>query len=69
MYDDVSPYAGIPGGRLAKIAAITSLDYPVELEPLPDPHVLDTLRLCLEKDPLKRASAEDLLKHPFPDPE
>ena len=65
MYDGVSPYSHVAGGRLAKIAAITNPDYPVELDPLPDPHVLDTLRLCLEKDPKNRASADELLQHPF----
>ena len=68
MYDGVSPYTHVAGGRPAKIAAITNPDYPVELEPLPDPHVMDTLRLCLEKDPLKRASTEQLLKHSFLQP-
>jgi serine/threonine protein kinase len=65
MYDGVSPYASVAGGRLAKIAAITNPDYPVELEPLPDPLVLETLRLCLEKNPDNRSSAEQLLSHPF----
>jgi serine/threonine-protein kinase TTK/MPS1 len=65
MYDGVSPFACVAGGRLAKIAAITNPDYPVELDPLPDPLVIETLKLCLEKDPAKRASADELLQHPF----
>jgi serine/threonine-protein kinase TTK/MPS1 len=65
MYDGVSPFARVAGGRLAKVAAITNPDYPVELDPLPDPLVIETLKLCLEKDPAKRASADELLQHPF----
>jgi hypothetical protein len=44
MYEGVSPYACIAGGRLAKIAAITNPDYPVELDPLPDQLAVDTLK-------------------------
>ena len=65
MYHGVSPYAYVAGGRLAKIAAITNPDYPVQLDPLPDPFVIETLQLCLEKDPVKRGSTEHLLVHPF----
>ena len=44
MYQGVSPYACVAGGRLAKIAAITNPDYPVELDPLPDHLVVETLK-------------------------
>ena len=53
------------GGRLAKISAITNLDYEIELDKLEDPTVLETLKMCLQKDPEKRASIEELLTHAF----
>ncbi len=53
------------GGRLAKISAITNLDYEIEFDKLEDPTVLETLKMCLQKDPEKRASIEELLTHAF----
>jgi len=50
---------------LAKISAITNLDYEIELDKLEDPTVLETLKMCLQKDPEKRASIEELLTHAF----
>ena len=55
----------ILGGRLAKIAATTNPDRPIVFEPLDDPLVLETLQICLQKDPEKRASIGELLAHDF----
>ena len=65
MYDGLVPYSELPGGRLAKISAVTNLDYPIHLDPLPDPLVMETLQMCLEKEPLKRATIDQLLSHNF----
>ena len=65
MYDGLVPYSELPGGRLAKISAITNLDYPIQFDPLEDPLIIETLRMCLEKDPVQRSSIDDLLRHDF----
>ena len=64
-YRGVAPYSAVPGGRLGKLKAVLSKDLPVDLEPLDDDFLLDTLKRCLEKDPEKRASLNELLRHPF----
>jgi serine/threonine protein kinase len=65
MYGGVVPYSELPGGRLAKISAMTNLDYPIQLDQLSDPMVMETLQMCLEKDPIKRATIDQLLSHNF----
>ena len=59
-----SLYAAIPGGRIAKIQATIDRK-PIDLEPLQDLDLLDTLKLCLHKNPSKRPSVEKLLSHPY----
>ena len=59
-----SLYACVPGGRVAKIQATISRDQ-IQFEPLQDLDLLDTLKSCLHKNPLKRASVEKLLAHPY----
>ena len=61
------PFATVPGGRLAKVACLTALDLPVEFEELAglDPLLLDVMKRCLETRPEKRASVEELLRHPY----
>ena len=60
----VTPYATIPGGRVAKVQA-TINPKPLELDPLQDLDLFDTLKMCLYKNPLKRPSVEKLLSHPY----
>lgn len=64
-YDGLLPFASLPGGRLTRIKATADADLPVPLEPLEDSDLFDTLRLCLQKDPLKRPLASELLRHPY----
>ncbi len=64
-YGGVSPYSYVPGGRLGKLKALVTMDLPVDLEPLEDKYLFDTLKRCLEKDPAKRAEIQELLCHPF----
>ena len=59
-----SLYAAIPGGRIAKIQATIDRK-PIDFEPLKDMDLLDTLKLCLHKNPLKRPSVDKLLYHPY----
>ena len=59
-----SLYATVPGGRIAKIQAIINRD-PIVFEPVQDLDLLDTLKSCLHKNPLKRSSVEKLLTHPY----
>lgn len=64
-YNGIGPYSSVPGGRLGKLKALLTADLPVDFEPLADKSLLDTMKLCLEKDPDKRATIPTLLKHPF----
>ena len=65
----ILPFAEVPGGKIAKIVALCG-KHPVEFakkENL-DPQLLDTMKRCLEKDPAKRATIEELLVHPYLQP-
>ena len=61
------PFSSVPGGKLARYKALGCSDIPVEFESVDnlDPELLDTMKRCLEKDPEKRATAEELLRHPY----
>lgn len=61
------PFCNVPGGKYARIKAISSLEHPVEFPAVDnmDPTLLDTLKKCLQKDPEKRSSAAQLLDHPY----
>ena len=66
VYDGIAPFSSVPGGRAGKINALISPDYAVEFDgAVDDPHLLDTMKMCLEKNPAKRADLQTLLKHPF----
>ena len=56
---------------MSKIRAVNSLLHPVEFEEKDnlDPELLDSMKRCLEKDPRKRATIEELLVHPFLQPQ
>lgn len=69
VYHGASPFSGIPGGRMAKLKALISKDRPVDLEPLEDQDLYDTLKLSLAKDPNERADLKTLINHPFLKPE
>ena len=68
IYENSHPYSALPGGKYSRIKALTSLDVPIDLDPLEDPLLLDTIRLCLEKRIENRPTAKELLKHPFLNP-
>ena len=52
---------------MSKIRAVSSLLHPVEFDEKEnlDPELLDTMKRCLEKDPTKRATIEELLMHAY----
>ena len=65
------PFHQVPGGKMSKIRAVSSLLHPVEFDEMEnlDPELLDTMKRCLEKDPSKRATIEELLMHPYLQPQ
>lgn len=67
----VLPFSSVPGGRAAKLNATNDPNIPVDFEVSSsiDPHLLDTMKRCLEKNPEKRASIKELLVHPYLRPE
>ena len=64
-YGGQSPFANVPGGKLAKRKALMSPEHPVDFDPVDDPLLLDTMKLCLRKNPQRRATVGRLLLHPF----
>ncbi len=64
-YDSTHPYSTLPGGKFTRIKALTSLDVPINLDPLGDPMLRDTIRLCLEKRVENRPTVRQLLAHPY----
>lgn len=68
VFDQKHPYEALPGGKSTRIKALTSLDFPVTIEPLSDPLLQDVIQLCLEKRVENRPTAETLLNHPFLNP-
>ena len=59
-----APYSSLPGGRIAKIQATIDTK-PLEFEPIEDVDLLDTLKNCLNKNPLRRPTIDKLLRHPY----
>ena len=54
------PFASVPGGKTAKIKALTDPTRPVEFGEIADKQLLDTMKKCLEKDPSKRPTTGEL---------
>lgn len=46
-----------------------SLILQIDLPPLRNPHLLDTIQRCLEYNPERRITIPELLRHPFLRPE
>ena len=62
-------YGYAPLGRIKqlvhKIRALSDPNHVIQLEPHPNHHLMQVMRLCLQRDPRKRPSIEELLSHPF----
>ena len=65
VYKGIAPYSSLPGGKLAKLKALLAPNVPVDFEPVSDPYLMDTMNLCLQKNPENRATLQQLLRHPF----
>ncbi|CAD5228910.1 unnamed protein product [Bursaphelenchus okinawaensis] len=59
-----TPFSDMKSNSM-KIQAIKSAK--IKFDDVNDPQLLDTLKRCLEKDPTKRASVQELLNHPYLD--
>ena len=64
-YGGVAPYSSVPGGKMGKLKAMLTPDYPVDFDPVEDQLLLQTMKRCLEKNPQNRAGIAELLEHPF----
>ena len=64
-YGGSTPFAQVPGGKISRMQALISLEHEVDFEPIGDAQLLDTMKLCLMKDPAERATVSRLLQHPF----
>ena len=66
VYGDL-PFAHVPGGKIAKLKALSDPDIPIDFQITKnlDPLLLDTLKKCLNKDPEKRATITELLNHSY----
>jgi len=64
MYYQTTPFASIKNVA-QKVRAIVSEDYKIKYPPCDNPLLLDVLKQCLQRDPKKRPTTNDLLNHPF----
>uniref|UniRef100_A0A915KSV7 Protein kinase domain-containing protein n=1 Tax=Romanomermis culicivorax TaxID=13658 RepID=A0A915KSV7_ROMCU len=58
-----TPFEHVPNN--CKMFAITNCKYQIEFEPIEDLNLLNVMQRCLERDPRKRASVEELLNHTY----
>ena len=64
MIYNVTPFASISNVS-QKIRSIVSEKYEIDYKPVDNEHVIDVMKQCLQRDPKKRATIEQLLDHPF----
>ena len=46
---ETHPYITLAGGKATRIKALSNLNVPINLDPISDPLLWDTIRICLEK--------------------
>lgn len=59
-----TPFAHIKN-TMQKLACIQDPSFKIPFKPISDPHLLDVLKGCLQRNPEERMSIPDLLAHPF----
>ncbi|XP_060594055.1 dual specificity protein kinase TTK-like isoform X2 [Ruditapes philippinarum] len=50
---------------LFKLQAIINPDFPIEFPDIPNKHLIDVMKRCLNRDPKARPSIDELLNHPY----
>ncbi|XP_053397975.1 dual specificity protein kinase TTK-like [Mercenaria mercenaria] len=50
---------------LFKLQAIINPDFPIEFPDIPNKHLIDVMKRCLNRDPKSRPSIDELLLHPY----
>ncbi|KAL8595122.1 hypothetical protein ACOMHN_019160 [Nucella lapillus] len=51
--------------NIAKLQAITNPAVPIKFPPLPDPHLMDVLKKCLQREVKCRPTTSELMDHPY----
>lgn len=62
-----TPFSHLP--FIQKLHAITDNSHEISFPAVPNPHAMDVMKRCLDRNPRKRITIPQLLEHPFLHPE